>query len=77
MKEFVEKLIERLEEYIEEYSETDKNGLHSERWCAMQEAKMVVNQLAEEYTHSKSKSLEKQPEEPQTNFYAERFNKVL
>ncbi len=34
--------IAEIEEYIEEYSELDRNGLHILKWCAMEEAKMVL-----------------------------------
>lgn len=67
---FVEKLIERLGE---EYFPCEKCEWNN----AILRAVEIINQLAEEYKPSKSKSLEKQPEEPQSNFYTERFNKVL
>ena len=37
--------IDRINEYIEEYSEIDSDGNHSEKWCAMQEAKMTIENL--------------------------------
>ena len=37
--------IDRINEYIEEYSEIDSDGNHSEKWCAMQEAKMTIKNL--------------------------------
>lgn len=35
-------MLEQIEEYIEEYSEVDSNGLHNLKWCAMEEAKAVL-----------------------------------
>ena len=32
-----------IKEYIEEYSDTDENGWHSGKWCAMKEAEMAIN----------------------------------
>lgn len=40
----LEPVIERIEEYIDEYSEVDANGWHNPKWCAMEEAKMVLEQ---------------------------------
>lgn len=37
--------IDRINEYIEEYSEIDSDGNHSEKWCAMQEAKMTIENM--------------------------------
>ena len=37
--------IDRINEYIEEYSEIDSDGNHSEKWCAMQEAKMTIKNM--------------------------------
>ena len=37
--------IDRINEYIEEYSEIDSDGNHSEKWCAMQEAKMTIESM--------------------------------
>ena len=37
--------IDRINEYIEEYSEIDSDGNHSEKWCAMQEAKMIIENM--------------------------------
>ena len=85
MKEFVEKLIERLEEKKTHLMKdfvlanvvlsSKRNAL--DRINELDAAIEMVNQLAEEYNPSKSKSLEKQTEEPQTNFYSERFNRVI
>ena len=80
MKEFVKKLIERLEEENNTASKTFAKfemKVDLGRVFGLEKAIEIVKQLAEEYIHSKSKSLEKQPEEPQTNFYAERFNRVI
>ena len=35
-------LNETIQEYIEEYSWLDVNGLHCEKWCAMKEAEMAI-----------------------------------
>ncbi len=32
-----------IQEYIEEYSDTDENGWHSGKWCAMKETEMAIN----------------------------------
>ena len=32
-------------EYIDEYGDLDQNGLHNPKWCAMCEAKMVLEDL--------------------------------
>lgn len=37
--------IDRINEYIEEYSEIDSDGNHSEKWCAMQEAKTIIENM--------------------------------
>ena len=37
--------IDALEEYLEEYDGLDECGLHSEKWCAMSEAKMAIEAL--------------------------------
>ena len=37
-------ILDALDEYIEEYGEVDKEGNHDLKWCAMGEAKMVVNE---------------------------------
>lgn len=37
--------IDKLDEYLEEYAGVDGEGLHSEKWCAMAEAKMVIKEL--------------------------------
>ena len=37
--------IDEINEYIEEYSEIDPDGNHGEKWCAMQEAKMVIENM--------------------------------
>ena len=37
--------IDGINEYIEEYSEVDSDGNHSEKWCAMQEAKMTIEDM--------------------------------
>ena len=34
--------LQRINEYIDEYSPTDEDGYHSPKWCAMQEAKLVL-----------------------------------
>lgn len=31
-----------IQEYIDEYSEIDEQGLHNEKWCAMKEATMSI-----------------------------------
>ena len=33
-----------IREYIDEYGELDENGFHSEKWCAMKEAEMVISE---------------------------------
>lgn len=40
-----EEALKRIDEYIDEYAETDIEGFHSEKWCAMQEARMVLEKL--------------------------------
>lgn len=35
-------LMLKIREYIDEYGELDENGFHSEKWCAMKEAEMVI-----------------------------------
>lgn len=37
-----EYILERIREYIDEYSDTDVNGYHNSKWCAMKEAEAVV-----------------------------------
>lgn len=32
-----------IQDYIEEYDDLSDNGYHSEKWCAMKEAEMVIN----------------------------------
>lgn len=36
-------LSQEIEEYIDEYSAVDERGLHCEKWCAMKEAEMAIN----------------------------------
>lgn len=36
-------LMLKIQEYIEEYSETDERGWHNEKWCAMKETEMAIN----------------------------------
>ena len=38
--------IERIDEYIEEYNYVDADGNHEPKWCAMMEAKMVLEELS-------------------------------
>ena len=38
-------VIDKLDEYLEEYAGVDGEGMHSEKWCAMAEAKMVIKEL--------------------------------
>lgn len=40
-----EAAIAEIEDYIEEYSEVDENGLHNLKWCAMEEAKDILERL--------------------------------
>lgn len=35
-------LMLKIREYTEEYGDMDENGWHSDKWCAMQEAKMAI-----------------------------------
>lgn len=77
---FVEKLIERLEEEKNTASKTFAKfemEVDLGRVFGLEKAIEIVKQLAEKYTPSNSSSLEKQPEESQPKFYAERFNRVL
>ena len=37
--------IEAIDDYLNEYSELDEEGYHGEKWCAMAEAKMVIENL--------------------------------
>ena len=37
-----EYILERIREYIDEYSDTDVNGYHNSKWCAMKKAEAVV-----------------------------------
>lgn len=32
----------KIREYTEEYGDIDENGWHSDKWCAMQEAKIAI-----------------------------------
>lgn len=37
-------LMLKIQDYIEEYGwETDEHGWHNEKWCAMKEAEMAIN----------------------------------
>ena len=37
-------LMLKIQDYIEEYGwETDENGWHNEKWCAMKETEMAIN----------------------------------
>lgn len=47
--------IDRINEYIEEYSEIDSDGNHSEKWCAMQEAKMTIENMPSAQPERKGK----------------------
>ena len=33
----------KIQEYIEEYGELDEHGWHNEKWCAMKEAAMSID----------------------------------
>lgn len=35
-------------EYVDEYSETDANGNHCQKWCAMEEARKVLAKRIDE-----------------------------
>ncbi len=35
-------ILDRIREYIDEYSDTDEDGNHCEKWCAMKEAEQIV-----------------------------------
>lgn len=37
--------IDAIEDYLDEYSGLDEEGYHGEKWCAMAEAKMVIENL--------------------------------
>lgn len=37
--------IDAFDDYLDEYSGLDEEGYHSEKWCAMGEAKMVIENL--------------------------------
>ena len=37
--------IDAIDDYLDEYSGLDEEGYHSEKWCAMAEAKMVIENL--------------------------------
>ena len=37
--------IQAINEYLDEYSGLDEEGYHGEKWCAMAEAKMVIENL--------------------------------
>ena len=37
-------ILDAFAEYIEEYKEVDEKGNHDPKWCAMQEAEMVVKE---------------------------------
>jgi hypothetical protein len=37
--------IEAIDDYLNEYSGLDEEGYHGEKWCAMAEAKMVIENL--------------------------------
>lgn len=37
--------IDAIETYLDEYNDLDIEGLHSEKWCAMSEARMVLEEL--------------------------------
>lgn len=37
--------IDALDDYLDEYSGLDEEGYHNEKWCAMSEAKMVIENL--------------------------------
>jgi len=36
-------LMLKIKDYIEEYSEIDDQGLHNDKWCAMKETEMAIN----------------------------------
>ena len=33
----------KIYDYIAEYGETDERGWHTEKWCAMKETEMAIN----------------------------------
>ena len=37
--------IDAIEDYLDEYSGLDEEGYHGEKWCAMAEARMVIENL--------------------------------
>ena len=37
--------IDAIEDYLDEYSGLDEEGYHGEKWCAMQEAKMTIEDM--------------------------------
>ena len=37
--------LQAINEYLDEYSGLDEEGYHGEKWCAMAEAKMVIENL--------------------------------
>jgi len=37
-----EYLLAEIDDLADEFSETDENGLHSERWCGISDAKRVI-----------------------------------
>ena len=40
--------IDAIDDYLDEYSGLDEEGYHGEKWCAMAEAKMVIENLPPE-----------------------------
>ena len=37
-----EYLLAEIDDLADEFSETDENGLHSERWCGIMDAKQII-----------------------------------
>lgn len=42
------KVTEEITEYLEEYGDTDTDGNHSPKWCAMKEAESVIKKHLKE-----------------------------
>lgn len=43
-----DKVTEEITEYLEEYGDTDTDGNHSLKWCAMKEAESVIKKHLKE-----------------------------
>ena len=41
-----EYILERIREYIDEYSDTDVNGYHNSKWCAMKERRLWFSNIS-------------------------------